>query len=186
MSAFEHLPVLHVYCDGGIIRVGKKKPLATWGMAAFLRSPSGMSLKFLGGFCGRVIVEPEHTEFIGATQVTSNTAELSAINWSLRWLHGKKYRHAVVFSDSQYAISMATEKWCSGKSGLLLAANAKLIQDTRQLFSQVAVDVSWVRGHVGNAGNEMADALAQYAKKFVADKKIKVTLETLNLWMQKP
>jgi ribonuclease HI len=88
---------------------------------------------------------------------TNNVAELTAIALVLDLLEEAEVppdAPVVLFSDSSYADGVLTRGWKA-------KANAELIADLRaRLKARPGLRMEWVAGHVGIAGNERADALA--------------------------
>jgi ribonuclease HI len=88
---------------------------------------------------------------------TNNVAELTAIGIALDLLDEASVppgAPAVVFTDSKYADGVLTKRWKA-------KANTELIEELRQrLRRRPGVRIQWVAGHVGVAGNERADELA--------------------------
>ena len=90
---------------------------------------------------------------------TNNLGELWALGVAL-WciLEAAKPMHsaAYIFTDSNYAIGVATGKW-KGKHPLI----DKLVVDTlARTRSVIPVNIVWTPGHSGVAGNERADRIA--------------------------
>lgn len=182
---------VEIYCDGAtgnkLNPKGKKMSgtsCATWGFVVVIVKDKVRHL--LVGYWGTVITDPEHPEFIGAKKQTSQTAELSAMNWSLRWLTARKDRikHSTIYSDSTYAIRSTDESY---KKDLKNAANVQLIQNTRAVYDKVLVDLCWIKGHSGNKWNHLADYLAQHAKKNtgIKAKRQRVGRKKLKAWTPK-
>lgn len=75
--------------------------------------------------------------------------------------------HAEIFTDSEFWINVIT-KWAPGwaakgwtkKGGEI--KNLDIVKEVYPLFTQSHATLTWVRGHEGDTGNEMAD---QYANK---------------------
>lgn len=97
-------------------------------------------------------------------ETTNNEMEMTAIVQVLQ-----KYGDSspIVYTDSAYAYNTFT-KWMYGwqKNGWMRpksqpVANLELVQQYYNLeLSGKKVELRWVRGHNGNAGNELADKLA--------------------------
>ena len=103
----------------------------------------------------------------GATNGTNQIGELCAVLEALRAHPGPQ--PLLIESDSQYAINCAT-KWVHGwkKNGWRNAQkkpvkNAALIRaiDAEMRKRPGPVRFRWVKGHAGNAGNELVDDLAR-------------------------
>lgn len=103
----------------------------------------------------------------GATNGTNQIGELCAVLEALRAHPGSE--PLLIESDSQYAINCST-KWVKGwkKNGWRNAQkkpvkNAELIKaiDAEIAKREGPVDFRWVKGHAGNAGNELVDELAR-------------------------
>ena len=102
----------------------------------------------------------------GAKDQTNNTMELEALLQGLR----ARVRDVPtkVFSDSQYAVNCVT-KWGDGweKHGWVKRdgeeiKNLRVIQHIRRLLKgSKLIEIHWLKGHAGNAFNEMADYLAR-------------------------
>lgn len=100
----------------------------------------------------------------GEALTTNNRMELTAAIQALAAL--KRSCTLTLYTDSQYVRKGITE-WISNwkQRGWKTAAkkpvkNAELWQALEEQVSRHEVHWVWVKGHSGNAGNELADALA--------------------------
>lgn len=74
-----------------------------------------------------------------------------------------------IYTDSEFWINVIT-KWAPGwaakgwkkKGGDI--KNLDLVQEAYELYGQSQATLTWVRGHEGDPGNEMADEWANYAR----------------------
>lgn len=103
----------------------------------------------------------------GATNGTNQIGELCAVLMALRAHPGP--RPLLIESDSQYAINCSTT-WVRGwkrngwkNSQKKPVKNAELIKaiDAEISKREGPVHFKWVKGHAGNAGNELVDELAR-------------------------
>lgn len=75
-----------------------------------------------------------------------------------------------IHTDSEFWINVIT-KWAPGweakgwkkKGGEI--KNLDLVQQAYQLYGQSKAELIWVRGHVGDEGNELADTWANKARE---------------------
>lgn len=99
-------------------------------------------------------------------RATNNVGELSAIGLALDLLDHAEVPAAdrvVILTDSSYSHGVLVKNWKA-------KANAALIADLREaLAARPGVEIHWVAGHVGIAGNERADALANRGVDGVTD-----------------
>lgn len=78
--------------------------------------------------------------------------------------------HAELFTDSEFWINVIT-KWASGweakgwkkKGGGI--KNLDIVQEVYPLYQKANTTLTWVRGHEGDDGNEMADEWANKARE---------------------
>ena len=144
----------HVYTDGscpgnGVLSAAL--PCAGWGL--YIEGPRGWSADFYDS----VVLDADHTHFLGATCCTNNTGELTAIGMACKWLlHTCDTRvPARILYDSFYAASASQGTFKRTRANIALAAR---VQD---LLSQVRatreVHFEHVHGHGGNKGNWRAD-----------------------------
>nr|WP_181281153.1 ribonuclease H [Bifidobacterium callitrichos] len=108
----------------------------------------------------------------GATNGTNQIGELCAVLQVLRAHPGPE--PLLIESDSQYAINCST-KWLKGwkKNGWRNSQKqpVKNVEVIKAIDAEIAkrpgpVDFKWVKGHAGNAGNELVDQLARsYAQQ---------------------
>jgi len=108
----------------------------------------------------------------GERETTNNRMEMTAAIEGLRAL--KTADHPVeVRSDSRYVVDMCSS-WMRGwkargwkrKGGPIL--NLDLVQELDRLLTTYEVRFTWVRGHVGDPGNEYADRLTNAAMDRIA------------------
>lgn len=77
---------------------------------------------------------------------------------------------AEIFTDSEFWINVIT-KWAPSweakgwkkKGGEI--KNLELVKEAYELFQESGAILTWVRGHEGDPGNEMADEWANYARE---------------------
>ncbi|MCB9686538.1 MAG: reverse transcriptase-like protein [Alphaproteobacteria bacterium] len=90
-------------------------------------------------------------------RATNNVAELTAIGMAIDLLEAAEITPispVVIFTDSSYAEGVLKKGWKA-------KANTELILELRQrLRGRSGTRLEWVAGHVGVAGNERADQLA--------------------------
>jgi ribonuclease HI len=113
------------------------------------------------------LIQYEGTEkevYGGVTETTNNQMELSAAIQGLKAL--KEQCNVDLFTDSKYVMDGIT-KWIHNwkKNNWKTAAkkevkNKELWQQLDQLIEHHEVQWHWVKGHSGDAGNEIADLLA--------------------------
>ncbi|HEU4830870.1 MAG TPA: ribonuclease H [Candidatus Saccharimonadales bacterium] len=78
--------------------------------------------------------------------------------------------HAEIFTDSEFWINVIT-KWAPGweakgwkkKGGEI--KNLDIVQEVYPLYQNSNVTLTWVRGHEGDLGNELADEWANKARE---------------------
>ncbi|MDP9800964.1 ribonuclease HI [Arcanobacterium wilhelmae] len=102
----------------------------------------------------------------GSRKTTNNVMELTALVAALEFAGPES--SLLLRIDSQYVINSVT-KWAKGwrKKGWKKAdgkpvANRELIERALELYEARTgkTEVEWVRGHAGDAGNELVDSLA--------------------------
>ena len=107
----------------------------------------------------------ERADAVGET--TSNRMELTAVIEALTALRPPR-RRVIVLSDSRYVVNCGA-KWIGDwkrrgwkrKEGLL--KNVDLLRPLDELAALHDIEWKWVRGHAGEFGNELVDALANQA-----------------------
>lgn len=118
-----------------------------------------------GGW-GALLISGQHEKelFGGEADTTNNRMELMAVIQALAAL--KRPCKIILHTDSQYVLKGITE-WIEGwkAKGWKTASkapvkNVDLWQALDQARSVHQIEWRWVRGHVGNPGNERADQLA--------------------------
>ena len=102
----------------------------------------------------------------GAARTTNNAMELTALVRALEYVGPSG--DLLIRADSQYAINTMT-KWAPSwrrkgwkKADGKPVANRELVERLLTLYEARIgrTEVEWVRGHAGDAANELADALA--------------------------
>lgn len=120
--------------------------------------PGGWGVYFAEG-------EVEAPEFCGGeTLTTNNKMELTAAIEALRVLPNKAT--VILYTDSEYVKNGITQ-WIFGwkRNGWRTSAkkpvkNVELWQALDEQSARLDVEWRWVKGHVGDPGNEKADQLA--------------------------
>lgn len=118
-----------------------------------------------GGWGAVLIWGDERKEmFGGEATTTNNRMELSAAIFALESL--KRSCELTLYTDSKY-VMQGMQEWIKGwKAKNWQTAAKKPVKNVdlwKALDAQVArhtVEWVWVKGHSGNAGNELADQLA--------------------------
>lgn len=103
--------------------------------------------------------------------ISNNVAELEGLAAALRLLLKQEPKHAVIYCDSRYALDGLTQwidEWSANnwtRKGNRPISNLeywKSLYTLRERITESNINVTynWVKGHVGNVGNEKADHLA--------------------------
>jgi ribonuclease HI len=110
--------------------------------------------------------EPEGSEVL-QSNTTNIRMEGLAIIAALKHADG---RQCQIYTDSEFWINVIT-KWAPGweakgwkKSGGPIK-NLDIVQEVYPLYQQSSATLTWVRGHYGDKGNEMADEWANRARQ---------------------
>ncbi len=125
-----------------------------------------------GGYAMVLLGTPERDpiRFAGSSSnTTSNRMEMSAVIMAFLWLeinHPKE--HATIYSDSRYVVD-GFNKWSkdwAAKGWKVNKKNLDMWQRLRKLGkANPLVAVEWIEGHAGDPGNELADTVAEGARR---------------------
>lgn len=140
---------LKIYTDGSSCPQTTKE--AGWGFVLF----TDTEYKDAMIFCGYL-----------AAPSTNNIGELLALTNSIRFIQKMGKRNVRIVSDSQYAIGLFERNTGSNTRPRLPPKNQNMCMDLWQAMNstQARIDLKWVKGHAGHAGNELADAAAKWGK----------------------
>ena len=118
-----------------------------------------------GGFAA---VKDVELVIVGHDEMSTNIRmEAKAIISALRDADGAECK---IYTDSEFWVNVLT-KWATGwknkgwtkKTGEI--KNLDLVQEAHELYEQSNAQMVWVKGHVGNIANEMADSWANRARE---------------------
>ena len=116
--------------------------------------------------CGTGVYFPDQSVFNSSLPVegaqNNGRAEAAAISHGLKAISrdvscGSSVKHYIIYSDSQYAIELATRR-INGPDRDIATRIFDQARDLRKVG--VYVEVSYIPGHCGHLGNETADKLA--------------------------
>lgn len=119
-----------------------------------------------GGYGAVIQTTTGHTELAqGYADTTNNRMELRACIAALKSL--KQPSQVTLFTDSKYVCDAFRQDWISGwlkrdwkNASKKPVANRDLWEELIPLTKVHSVTWEWIKGHVGNEGNERADTLA--------------------------
>lgn len=105
---------------------------------------------------------------LGADKVSTNIRmEAAALIAALKHANGES---CIIYTDSEFWINVIT-KWAPNweakgwkKSGGAIK-NLDLVQEAYALYNQSQATLTWVKAHVGQKDNELADHWANEARK---------------------
>lgn len=145
-----------IYTDGSSNFNGKPNCVGGWSFA-------------IPNFKGKTFIRYGHLP----AKSSNNKGEIMGVLYAMHLL--QKYPGAIeINSDSQYVVKANNEwrkKWVKTKyEGI---ANKKMLVPLFDLIDNHGnVSLNWVRGHNGNAGNELADEYAGLGMRQVIREKI--------------
>lgn len=149
-----------IYTDGSALKNGAKDAEGGFGVVVCEGTPgqSPSEYKIIDAYAER------------AEGTTNNRMELSAILWAMEHYGARPgdFFVPLIYSDSMYCINSFTNwiknwkanGWVRPKNKPL--ENKDLMQRYDELTSKegVKIDLRYIKGHAGERGNELADALA--------------------------
>jgi ribonuclease HI len=123
-----------------------------------------------GGFA---VIQDLKPVVLGGDTIPGNTTNIRmegfAIIAAIKHAAGEECQ---IFTDSEFWINVIT-KWAPGweakgwkKSGGAIK-NLDIVQEVYPLYQNSKATLTWVRGHEGDPGNEMADHWANEARRGV-------------------
>ena len=153
----------HIATDGSGKQQGQRKS-AGWGVVIFRKPLLGDEPEMV--LHAPVVTHEWEDTWLGARELTNNTAELSAIGETMVWLleeadDGGEVPVEIRF-DSMYAANVAQGRWTP-------SSNEELAIKVQQLTEEVAKkrQLTWthVYGHTGAHDNELADQAADLGRQ---------------------
>ena len=173
--------VLHVYTDGSASTKQQERDENTWAIAIFTTEdgeatwPHCMLLDWYCGFCDR---DPLSAQWLGATDVSSRTAEAEALIWSLLWfLQSRRPGPLHIHSDALSVLNAANGQWGFDTNDTIMLRLRATYQMVETMLGHCNLTLTHVKGYTGDPGNELVDCLANG----VRDGTIPPRFPTLNL-----
>ena len=147
-----------IYTDGACSQAGASSGPGGWGMYIDDGSVAGMK------------------KYGSALGTTNNIMELTAFVEALRFVNGRPYKTINIYTDSAYIVNCLKQGWYKNwrNNGWRNAkrqpvANKELWVELLGLWEFLTVatelNIVKVKGHSGNLGNSLADALAVQGKE---------------------
>lgn len=96
----------------------------------------------------------EHSRYLGPEKHTNNYAEYQGLLDLLKWAESEKVFGLEIFCDSELVINQVTGKWGVHREELVNLCGLAVALKVRGNHT-----ITWVRGHNGDAGNELVDKL---------------------------
>ena len=153
-SPAEGASSLRIFTDGAFD--GK---VSSWAFAVIALTPSGTVLK--GWTRGRVAL-PGHPHHIGAVEHSALEGEKSALFWATAWLLQLHTELAEgVWSDCLVAIGQTSGTHNGAETSLSARACRGLAQAAEAICRVNSAGYRHVKGHSGDAFNELVDVLAK-------------------------
>lgn len=149
-------------------------------------SALGTSPNYIGGWA--IIIESETFKDLPSTlsgaeyPATNNQMELKAIFEAVKWAMEKHETHPeehfIICSDSQYALSSVTDWMYKWAKNSWTGSNKKVVKNLgmmRAFYSMLNpkpafITFEKVKGHSGDANNEMADGVAVHESTRLKEK----------------
>ena len=165
----EDIKAIHIYTDGSCPKnreAGYKPTAAGWAFTVIALDSQDREHVIQDVF-GPVLTQIG-PKFLGQSKGTNNSAELCAIAEAIHWIMCHRPPHSiaiamkiprVIFTDSQHAIDMLTNRSCPAKNRLLIRHILRL-KSSAQRVPFHTFTMSKIEGHAGHMGNDRADALA--------------------------
>ena len=146
--------ILHIYVDGSASNNGKKKSSGGYGVVIFDNKNN--------------LIDAYYEHF---KNVTNNQMELKAFLKTFELLSTKyKDYDSIIYSDSAYCINMLTDwiyTWSQNNWQNSRNRNVKNLDIVLSLYEYCKINnfinritFQKIKGHTGNLGNELADAIA--------------------------
>lgn len=180
---------LVLYCDGGCLQTAE---IGGWGIHGYFYKPDvpkqgagcPKGIPTAIGYCsketnngvtGSPVTMIRYIDGFGSmlSDTTNNIAELTAAINALNYILEKKPKKVNILTDSKYVVSGLNEwsvSWIRNDwtkpdgSSVLNKEYWVTIIALRDKVVEMGIEftIDWVRGHVGDIGNETADRLATY------------------------
>ena len=153
----EDMRYIHIFTDGS---AGKCDDgyAAAWAFVVFYSTTASSDMteaKYQQWYGGRSNIDALDPQWVGATEMSSKTAEAEALIWAMLWvLQLEDNRPVHIHSDALSVLSSATGHWtCHPEDALM-----RRVRATHQLLSTYrsmdALRFSHIKAHDGHAGNE--------------------------------
>lgn len=156
--------MIKIYTDGSCRGNGKENSSGGWGVVSF-REDNG-------------VLTCDHFAGEDCENTTNNREELKAMLYALMITQYGVYlpEECVIYSDSAYVVNMCREWIWNWQSHGWTRAGGKEIENldlVKQIYYYLSLEfpnftIMKVKGHSGELGNELADALATNNKAKIA------------------
>jgi ribonuclease HI len=148
--------ILYFYTDGSCVGNDGTNP-SGWGYCCV------MNEILLLEKCGRVKVNPQDNDFMGAEITTNNTGELTAIGQVFKIILELDLKPDIIIkTDSVYSINCIEENYKINKNVELI--NYIIELKKRAEFNGRKIKLEYIKAHSGHKWNEFVDKLANLGR----------------------
>jgi ribonuclease HI len=136
--------MIKIYTDGSCL----KNPGGAGGLACVFYNEKGQLF---------------HQIAMGFKSTTNNRMELMAVCFAMNHAYTQGIGECTIYSDSRYVVDSATKyikTWRRNNFKQGQVKNLDLWTCADFYLKNMLIHFKWVKAHVGNTGNELADSLA--------------------------